>query len=369
MNAREHLPQVKAWAVACMVTAGLISACGARSDLEAGPGASGGGGNGSGMGTTANTTSQTTGTGGAGGSAGASPCDGAPAMLHASESGAYYVTSDDTHVYWTNAFAGTVMRVPHCGGEVTVLAENETSPFAVAVDGTHVYWAGNTFGGVLTRAPIGGGAPEGLTAWDPGQPEGVRVDATHAYVTVVADLDGQALGIWRVPKDGSKAERIYAGNVLRAIALDDEHVYFGTETPDGSGSELMRLPKTGGAAFSLTPALVLGEIVVRDDHVYWTTWDSLAPTPGNVLRIAKDGGAVEVLWNGEPGVVAGLAVDDTHVYWTSQQDGAVRARPKSGGEVLTLSTGHGVTEDVETRGGWVFWVNFKDGSLWRAAKP
>jgi sugar lactone lactonase YvrE len=181
-------------------------------------------------------------------------------------------------------------------------------------------------------------------------------------------MNGQDVGVWRLPKGGGVAERIYAGAVVRAIAVDEAFVYTGS-VPSNDAAQLVRIPKSGGAPSALAQTLVLGAIALDEENVYWTTWGGPTSTPGNVLRISKQGGAVEVIHDGEPGVVAGVAVDDSHVYWTSQQAGAVRARPKAGGATLTLATGQGTTETVVTSGPWIFWVNFDDSSVWRAAKP
>lgn len=51
------------------------------------------------------------------------------------------VAVDSTDIYWTNAFAGTVMRcsLPGCGS-MTTIASGQEYGFFIALDATRVYW-------------------------------------------------------------------------------------------------------------------------------------------------------------------------------------------------------------------------------------
>lgn len=63
------------------------------------------------------------------------------------------VAVDGTHVYWTNAFAGTVQRAPKAGGAVETLATGQGTLTHIAVNSAAVYWT--TSGGrvVVLRKP------------------------------------------------------------------------------------------------------------------------------------------------------------------------------------------------------------------------
>ncbi len=65
--------------------------------------------------------------------------------------GAFHMTTDATHVYWTNTGAGTVNRVKKSGGAILPLAIQQTKPWDIAVDATDVYWTTNSNGGGVFR--------------------------------------------------------------------------------------------------------------------------------------------------------------------------------------------------------------------------
>jgi sugar lactone lactonase YvrE len=96
-------------------------------------------------------------------------------------------------------------------------------------------------------------------------------------------------------------------------------------------------------------------------HVYWGTFG------GTVARVAKTGGAVEVLVTGEE-LRRGAAVDATNVYWLAQ-DGRVRSAPRDGGAAVTAvdpldpATPAGLLLDGNT----IYWTTMS--GLHRATLP
>jgi hypothetical protein len=73
------------------------------------------------------------------------------------------VAVDSTHVYWTEVNAGYVMGKPFDGGTATTIASGQDTPWEVVVDGTYAYWRNlgfNTSNAGFGMAPLaGGGTP------------------------------------------------------------------------------------------------------------------------------------------------------------------------------------------------------------------
>jgi hypothetical protein len=73
------------------------------------------------------------------------------------------LTVDAQNVYWTDATAGAISRVPRDGGPVVVLADKQAKPARIALDDSHVYWS-NALGAAVMRVPKAGGTAEMVTA-------------------------------------------------------------------------------------------------------------------------------------------------------------------------------------------------------------
>lgn len=59
---------------------------------------------------------------------------------------------DDNSVYFTDAAAGTVNRVPKAGGDLVVIASGQAAPYGIAVDAQGIYWT-NRDDGTVMMAP------------------------------------------------------------------------------------------------------------------------------------------------------------------------------------------------------------------------
>ncbi len=66
------------------------------------------------------------------------------------------LTLDDTHVYWVEAGAGAITRVPKQGGVPELLATGQAGAAGVAMDATSVYWTNEAAGTVHAVAKSGG---------------------------------------------------------------------------------------------------------------------------------------------------------------------------------------------------------------------
>ena len=80
---------------------------------------------------------------------------GTPTVLASSQARPLRIVVDDSTVYWTNNFAGSIARVPVAGGQVVTLASGENYARDLAVSSTDVYFTTNDgagSGGVLKIA-------------------------------------------------------------------------------------------------------------------------------------------------------------------------------------------------------------------------
>jgi hypothetical protein len=104
----------------------------------------------------------------------------------------------------------------------------------------------------------------------------------------------------------------------RLVVLDDERLYW-----VDAQVMLKSVPKRGGEVTVLASRLGLGalQLAADDTHLYLAGQSGGGGERGQVARVPKAGGAVEVLVDESP-VPTAVAVDGTHVYWTtSGQDG------------------------------------------------
>jgi hypothetical protein len=73
-----------------------------------------------------------------------------PETLASSQDAAVSIALDETHVYWTDFVADTVMRRAKSGGAVETLATSQDGAVSIALDDTHVYWT-NKFADTVMR--------------------------------------------------------------------------------------------------------------------------------------------------------------------------------------------------------------------------
>src|SRR5215831_9305461 len=85
--------------------------------------------------------------------------------------GPQHLTSDASHLYWTNGYDGNVMRMGLDGSAPTELAFAQTNPGALVVDATNLYWSdqGDTTGAGrgLVRMPLAGGPAVTISSLGP----------------------------------------------------------------------------------------------------------------------------------------------------------------------------------------------------------
>lgn len=141
------------------------------------------------------------------------------------------IVVDDTNLYWSDYFAGTIQRIPLAGGAPVTLALGLDHPFDLLLDGATLYVA--SADGIKKLPTTGGG---------------------------LVDLFSTGTGM--MTKDGNTL--YLASNGMRRIDL-----LTGVSTP-----------LIGDAAIDFSP-------VVTPDHLYWITSGSRYTSYGTLARIEK----------------------------------------------------------------------------------
>jgi hypothetical protein len=104
-------------------------------------------------------------------------------------------------MYWTDAMAGTVMKVAIDGGSPTMLASGQATPTGIAVDGSDAYWTNEPLNqaGSVMKVPLACGAPDSI-ATGQNRPRHIAVDASNVYWTNLGRRESPR----RIGKQGAK---------------------------------------------------------------------------------------------------------------------------------------------------------------------
>jgi hypothetical protein len=285
-------------------------------------------------------------------------------------------------VYWTNfgrLAPGNVMRAALDGTNAAPFAPPSAHPKFLAEHGGLVYWgdqtsaeideaSDQTWGSVHRRATDGGAievvdtdyAIRGLVATD-----------THAYWVMARGA------VRRRPLDGGPSEIVAAGEyTLTGLDIDDGGVVrtSGGEVDSGAGGGVRQTRHDATAGWQISSIEVPWGVRIHGDFVYWTErgrWDGglLTGGTGNVKRAARrDGQRVETLCFDQPAPLF-LAVDATHVYFTNQGHGAASGQlarvAKGGGAVEVLVDGLARPHGIGIGGSYVYFTTRGDGRVWR----
>ncbi len=149
------------------------------------------------------------------------------------------------------------------------------------------------------------------------------------------------------------------------IDTDGVYVYWGEET-----GAVKRVARSGGAVEVLAnTAGFIVSIALDTTYVYYS--DSINK---NVSRVMKTGGIPSVLYN-SLGSPWGIAVDNTEVFWSDPGFGTIEKGSKDGtGPKTELASGQNVPMPLCMDSGYVYWSNrgsppdYLDGSLARVSK-
>jgi hypothetical protein len=300
---------------------------------------------------------------------------------------------DGQNLYWIGG--GRLYRTSIDGASTVVIDSASRDPVsgvtpAIAVDGTSVYWVTTIYDAgcsiacrfTIRRVPKSGGAPAVLVSTYFERISGLAVAGGQLYweenenYPVAADGSGGS-AIWTIPVGGGTATMVVDGclNGLYCVApaqgswiavggirTDGSDIYFAASDP--SGYRVLKVPAMGGPV-SVMASVRLGfentgaaDIELDGTTVYWGDINSVRAVP-------KAGGAVSTLSATQDPVVY-LAYTDGRLYWVESPGfragaGRIRTMPASGGAATTVITevlsGVAITADPS----FVFWA---EGGEW-----
>ena len=193
-------------------------------------------------------------------------------------------------VFWTQPWADRTDAVPEglfsglmrLGDSAAEFLINEaaTGP-DIALDGTFVYW--HVGADMLVRTPR---------------------DSPTSYEVVVSDAD---------PSDGI---------ATRGLEIDRDELFWIVPPRDsGQTAALLAAPASGGTPRQVAELVEQGtpqwSLAVDATHVYWTEIDQ-----GRVMRVARSGGAPEVVADGQDSPT-GIALYEGAAFWGNTGSGNV----------------------------------------------
>jgi hypothetical protein len=253
------------------------------------------------------------------------------------------------------------VNVPACGASRTAVACDAglcvpTTPepivpgilsaFSLVLDPTFVYYSTAFPTKTVSRVPKTGGTVDPIVPSEGGGP--VAVDDTHVFYGTDTELVRASLtGGDRTPLD-----TIQYG--LDRIAVDETRVYYSV-----ANVGMYSIDKNGGTAQPLAPDVIVGGLAVDSTQVYWASQE-------NVSRMPKHGGKPTSVGRGDWG---SIAIDNEFVYWTTMTD--LRRGPKTGGLVgivadIASITGRELTVDA-CHVYWAVWDG-RTGYLYRVPR-
>ncbi|MEZ4370608.1 MAG: hypothetical protein R3B07_07275 [Polyangiaceae bacterium] len=151
------------------------------------------------------------------------------------------VCLDATHVYFSEAFNGALVRMPRDLGSAEsklTLTTSQVNPTAVAVNDAELYWTARDASGGVFAIPKAGGAIRTLETG--GEPWDVEVDATHVYW--LSRLPVGALK--RAPLSGTPVETVAdtPGNV-HSLVITSDALYWTVQGSGGSNGRVLGVMK------------------------------------------------------------------------------------------------------------------------------
>jgi hypothetical protein len=178
---------------------------------------------------------------------------------------------------------------------------------------------GGVTGRSATSAGVAGAGSGGASAG------GATGDVGAGDGTAGGAGDGAAGG------DATATAVVLAGNQDQpgALALDDGYVYFAVYGDAANHGAIRRVAKGGGAVTTLADGeFVPGSLVVDATRVYWTSNDPDHSSSGAIRAVDKAGGTPISLASGLSSARA-LTADDAALYFATEK--AIVALSKSGG--------------------------------------
>ncbi len=231
--------------------------------------------------------------------------DGSGVELNSGEWGPGAVVANNTHVYWTVTLGSEgdalVLRRSFAGGNTEDIAWGVKSS-EIALDDTSVYWFDRAADDVGSAGHDG----SNLTLWDTEIGSFLQVDAERLFWVYIDDVQS-------CPK--TDCTTVAPMGVFltspTALEVDATHVYIANQ------GAILRADKSAGTTETLNQETA-SHLAQDDTHIYFTM-----PRAGEVRRVAKSGGASELVVSGE-GEPTVVRVDDTAVFWLDEGHSAIR---------------------------------------------
>ncbi len=197
------------------------------------------------------------------------------------------IALDDSYVYYSDTFAGTVKRVPKSGGSTTVIANQQTEPRSVFVDSKNLYFATSA---EVKRVAKGGGTPTTI-AWHQESANDVVADSKYVYWATYHTVA-------RAPIAGGASVTIArTDGAIPAIAIDSSSVYFVDNPSYGLVGSIRSVPKIGGKVTTVaTNQSIPMDLAVDGSYVYWanSALTDYYTNAGSVVRWTKGSSPVTI---------------------------------------------------------------------------
>lgn len=166
----------------------------------------------------------------------------------------------------------------------------------------------------------------------------ILVDDSAVYWTNGSDYYS-SVQIEKVPLDGSSSQTIYtASNVIRAISMDDNYIYWLEKVVSLSPYEytLFRIAKTGGNIETVCQGLIDVGCVFIEPSFNMTVYNNFVylGLSGEVVKIPSAGGSPLVMAQSAEICSVGISLYDTNLYWLNYSKSAL---PAYGGDRGILS--------------------------------
>lgn len=191
---------------------------------------------------------------------------------------------DDKYVYWSSVnpaqTVATLMKTPRAGGPQTPVFPAPIQTGYIGSDAGYLYWIDGSTPGGLRRALTDTGPVENLV--DGPEMYNIAFDQDHVYwVYAGTYVNGSWVGteIRRVLKTGGAPETVVKiPTFANSIAVDGTDVYWASY----DGLSINRVNKQGGPIVKLAYAANPRALAIDDEAVYW-----VEPTGGVLGKIAK----------------------------------------------------------------------------------
>lgn len=298
-------------------------------------------------------------------------CGVEPLLLADGQAGVAGMATDGGTLFWANWADGRVLALSIGEGQVSVPVVRAKIPdFSVegmAVDEDALFIASNTQargGGGILRMPKSEGALEQIVS-DIGV-SGIALSADRVYWTRSSEnqIGGWTGAVLRAAKDGVGVDTL-ANVPGLSLASDEDALYFAE--PGTSGIERLPLDfsasNSAGAAAMLDPvelahsAAIPYGVKISDGQVYWVDDTGL-------FRVPREGGSSEALAVGVSTSVSGdFTIDGDAIYCAVDRE----ITRLEGGVSTPIARIDGTVGGIVKAGGYLYWGNFNDGTVWRIA--